>query len=92
MHKGMLIITCFSVAFGGYRAGVYDIYVGIFRRVNNNKSLLFKALCHCLGFILINLATECVECSFHFITRAIITEKTVIINADNNIYSFERSV
>ena len=58
-------LTGFSVAFGGDRAGVYDIDISLFRRVCNNEPVPFKILSHCLSFILINLAAQGKKSGFH---------------------------
>ena len=61
-------LTCFSVAFCGYGTGVDNIDIGVFVGCNDFKAVCRHFFRHCLRFVLIDLAAECVKCDFQKIS------------------------
>ena len=46
-------------------AGINYVIVCFFVWRNNLKTCIFQSFCHIFGFVLVNLATECIKCCFH---------------------------
>ena len=58
-------LTGFSVAFRSYRAGIYNVYIGVFVIVYDRISVFRHFLAQPVRFILINFAPKGIKSYFH---------------------------